>query len=441
VLPVILDEIENIRGYEYLCNEQIASKLKAMLLKKKIYSYLRKEFKEEENVAALVSKLNKNKMQAGLWGWWDDNDPSMWISLHAIEALLAAEKEGYKVDLNKQAIIDYLVYNYTANTVSDKISSLFILRSLEAKIDFKKYLEPVDTSMRFLTLNEKLKVLLLKKKLGSAISIDSLYQQHYKTMFGNIYWGKDDYHLFDNTVQNTLLMYQLMKLQPGYEMALKKVLYYFLEKRRNGHWANTYESALVLETILPDLLVDTARRQPVSLSINGSAPVQTFPFSMETVATQKITVSKSGNQPVYFTAYQQSWNKQPNRVSGDLSVTSYFEQDNSDLRGLRAGVPARLKITVNVKADADYVMIEIPIPAGCSYKEKSQSHNNYEVHREYFKDKVSIFCTTLPVGTYSFAISLMPRYTGKYHLNPARAEMMYFPIFYGREQEKLISIF
>jgi uncharacterized protein YfaS (alpha-2-macroglobulin family) len=85
-------------------------------------------------------------------------------------------------------------------------------------------------------------------------------------------------------------------------------------------------------------------------------------------------------------------------------------------------------------------MIEIPIPAGCSYNSKEQSWSNNEVHREYFKEKVSIFCRKLKQGKYTYTINLMPRLHGKYTLNPAKAEMMYFPVFYGREGMKKVVI-
>jgi uncharacterized protein YfaS (alpha-2-macroglobulin family) len=85
-------------------------------------------------------------------------------------------------------------------------------------------------------------------------------------------------------------------------------------------------------------------------------------------------------------------------------------------------------------------MIEIPIPAGCSYESKEQQWDNNEVHREYFKEKVSIFCRSLKQGKYTFTVNLIPRYNGKYTLNPAKAEMMYFPVFYGREGMKRVVI-
>jgi hypothetical protein len=39
-----------------------------------------------------------------------------------------------------------------------------------------------------------------------------------------------------------------------------------------------------------------------------------------------------------------------------------------------------------------------------------------------------IFCEKLPVGTHSFYVDLLPRYTGKYTLNPAKVELMYLPV-------------
>ena len=48
--------------------------------------------------------------------------------------------------------------------------------------------------------------------------------------------------------------------------------------------------------------------------------------------------------------------------------------------------------------------------------------------------------TKLKQGKYTFNIDLMLRYSGSYVLNPAKAEMMYFPVFYGREGMKKIGI-
>jgi alpha-2-macroglobulin len=236
------------------------------------------------------------------------------------------------------------------------------------------------------------------------------------------------------------LMYRLLRGAGGYEKQMEKIRNYFLEKRKDGQWRNTYESALVLETILPDLLKEGSAATLPELSINGAATVSSFPYIAEINPLEKLVIKKTGSLPVYFTAYQQYWNAVPEKVSSDFSVNSSFEKNGQKINSMKAGQPVVLKVDVLVKADADYVMIEIPVPAGCSYGEKNQQYLNNEVHREYFKNKVSLFCSSLRKGVYTFTVSLVPRYTGSYRLNPAKAEMMYFPVFYGRESMKTVKI-
>jgi hypothetical protein len=91
-----------------------------------------------------------------------------------------------------------------------------------------------------------------------------------------------------------------------------------------------------------------------------------------------------------------------------------------------------LEVTVNVEKDADYVMISVPIPAGCSYAAKPQSRVQGEVYREYDIHETRIYSERMKKGTYHYSINLTPRYKGSYTLNPAKAEWMYFPVMFGR---------
>ena len=64
----------------------------------------------------------------------------------------------------------------------------------------------------------------------------------------------------------------------------------------------------------------------------------------------------------------------------------------------------------------------------------------HETYRESFKDRTVIFCENLPQGTYTFNIELIPRYTGRYSLNPAKAEMMYFPVINSNNGLRRVDI-
>ena len=100
----------------------------------------------------------------------------------------------------------------------------------------------------------------------------------------------------------------------------------------------------------------------------------------------------------------------------------------------------KFTVKIKVKKDAEFVQIEIPIPAGCSYESKNNAYFPYEVHREFYKNQVAIFCQRLPKGEYSFDIELLPRFTGNYILNPAKVELMYFPTFNANNEMKRVVI-
>jgi uncharacterized protein YfaS (alpha-2-macroglobulin family) len=108
---------------------------------------------------------------------------------------------------------------------------------------------------------------------------------------------------------------------------------------------------------------------------------------------------------------------------------------------LTAGKPVSLLIKVKVKRkQAEHIMIEVPIPSGCSYASKPQSYYGGEAHREYFNEKVAIFCERLPEGSHTFTIPLLPRYPGTCLLNPAKVELMYFPVIHASNRLRKVTI-
>jgi len=286
---------------------------------------------------------------------------------------------------------------------------------------------------------EVLEMMELKQMAGLKIDLSVLTKFKKQTMFGSIYWGEESIRFWDNSIQNTLLAYRILKNAGGYENELEKIALYFLEQRKDGQWRNTYEASMILETILPAFLKTNEKKEPASIKVNEQSITQ-FPFDKVIENPTDLKVQKKGNSAVYFTAYQQFQNVNPKKVEKDFVVRSSLLQKGNAVSTLKAGQMTTLKVEVEVKADADYVMIEIPIPAGCSYENKVQNFWGIETHREYFKNKTSIFCTKLKQGKYTFTIDLMSRYSGSYVLNPAKAEMMYFPVFYGREGMKKVAI-
>ncbi|CAA9295393.1 MAG: Outer membrane TonB-dependent transporter, utilization system for glycans and polysaccharides (PUL), SusC family [uncultured Cytophagales bacterium] len=440
VLQILLDEIDHVRRYEYQCNEQIASKVKSLLAEKRIRGYLGESFAHDNLVRRLVRKLAEAQQGDGGWGWWPDAPFSTWISAHVAGALVAAEKSGYAVPFNRQGLTDRLVYGLEGASRADGLQSLRLLRELDAKVDFARYTKNLerDTSRSF---GEYLEGLEIRQLTGQPYRTDTLLKTRRQTVFGNSYWGNPGYRLLYSDIAMTLTAYRILKRQGGHAAELARIRGFLLEKRGGGHWRNTYEAASILETILPDLLEGDRTVRPSRLELAGAVrdTVNAFPYQTTFRPGDSLVVRKSGSLPLYLSAYQQFRNPAPEKVEKDFVVTTRFAGYGPGKTVLKAGKPVQMQVEVTVKRESDYVMIEVPIPAGCSYEEKRSWAYN-EVHREYFRHKVSIFCGTLRPGKYTFSVTLLPRYSGSFTLNPAKAELMYFPVFFGRNGLTKVAI-
>ncbi len=442
VLDVIDDEISNLINYIYSCNEQIASKLMALLAEKSIAQFKNEKFNHDNEIEKLIRLLRKNQKDYGLWGWWKNSENSGWISLHVLEALSQAEKQGYETHIDKGQLTEKLIWELENNRdFNSRIRVLKILRLLNSQVNYGPYIAEFENNKN-LSLNGLLQIISLKQACNIYVDIDTLKTYQKSTLFGNVYYAdeKHDSGLLDNDVQNTLLAYKILKADTSDNtMILGKIRNYFFESRKTGYWRNTYEAAQIIETILPDLLTGKTKLSKPSLNLKGDVnkTITKFPFEMEINPNQAIEITKKGDYPVYFTSYQRYWNKTPKLTKSDFEISTHFSNDSAYT--LKAGKETILIADVIVKKDAEYVMINIPVPGGCSYTDKKTNFRN-ESNREYFKNGTAIFCEHLSKGKYTFEVKLMPRYSGKYALNPTKVELMYFPVFNANNESKRIGI-
>ncbi|MDO6392316.1 carboxypeptidase-like regulatory domain-containing protein [Pontibacter sp. BT731] len=442
LLEVMLEEIDYLHQYEYWCSEQAASKLKGLLLEKRIREQLGEKFEHERMVRRLVRHLEKTQLPEGAWTWWQSGPAYTWITSHVVEALSLAKAEGYAPRYDEQKLQDFMVYRLEQARFTDKLMMLETLHKLQAKVDYTRYVQEL-SKREGLSLEEQLRLTRMRQKLKLEAPLDTLQKYKQVTTLGGLHWGERRYSLSNNHISNTLLAYNILKATGGHEQELASIRAYLLSERRNGHWRNTYESARILETLLPDLLSAKDGDQPPlhnSLQLAGPLSLEATNFPVDTtfLPGQPLVVRKTGKLPLYLTAYQTHWNASPEPVQKDFVVKTSFN-GIANQATLKAGKPVELVVEVEAKANADYVLIEVPIPAGCSYDEKT-GRGPYEVHREYFRHKVAIFADRLPKGKHTYTIKLLPRYNGAYTLNPAKAELMYFPVFYGRTGLRDISI-
>ena len=418
----------------------------------------------------MIADLEKNQNGDGLWGWWGKQETEEWISMQVFEALFAAKQGGYIVKINRQTLVQKMV-RHLQNVSADLkdfpnarlgcLIRLAMLKALDEPLDYSLFFQRI-VQGTWHTLYEELWALHVKQLIGLPVSENEILRFAQKSILGGLYWEKaqnhekdrsNDEHLpQDNRIQNTLLAYQLLQDLGGHEQELQQIRNYFFEMRRSGHWNSIYDASRILEVIFAEELSDKHSLDSMRMVINGEE-ITRFPFTRKYRIGEEFEVQKRGSSPISFTAYQESWNKVPVSQSNGFQVQTYFRKELKSAIGsvvpkeerievLKAGEPVELVVQVQPEKDAHYVVVEIPIPGGCSYELKSQGMWQ-ETHREYGKEKVSIFCRYLQHDSKNptvFTVKLMPRFSGEYRLNPASVELMYFPTFNGRTGMKEIPI-
>jgi len=437
MLDVLLDEINVLKAYPYECNEQLASKLKALLAEKTIRQFKNEKFLHDNWVKKIIKKLTTNQSKEGSWSWWGIQGGNMWISLHIAEALSWAERLGYDMQYDRRGLKEYFMFSQTEfGSVANQLKAWIFLSTQGEKLIVKPLIDSLNKNNQLKDRYHRLLSMRLLQLQGHTIDWNWIESGKQKTLKGNIYWGEQKETIWDNDTDNSLLVYQLKEHQQNNHSDLQRIRNYFLERRKRG-WRNTYESARIIEVILPSLQ-RSGKSQSANLVLSGdvNTTITSFPFQQEAKGIKNIAINKTGDDPVYLTVYEKSWNTNPIRVATDFEIETSF----SDSGKLKAGKPLELTVKLDVKKDAEYVMINVPIPAGCSYGIKRQSYSQGEVHREYDIHETRIYCERLRAGKYEYKISLTPRFQGKYNVNPAKAEWMYFPVVFGRDELKKVII-
>jgi uncharacterized protein YfaS (alpha-2-macroglobulin family) len=444
IIDLLLDEIDVVRNYGYMCNEQMASKILAMVTKQRIYAAYHRPFNplDMKYTQDIIDKLLKNQNKNYLWGWWGTGNGINWISGHVLNALTAAKKMEYNIPLDFTPLTHALVQNLNMNNRNIDLSELRMLADLDMKVDYEKYIRQLE-QREYISLNTTFELIQLRQKVNLPYNTNKLISLMETDVFGDIHWKDTAGYVYNNELLTTLNALKIIQNDTATHINKNKIINWLLKQRNAEGWRNTYESALIIEAIGQTIpLYDTSKLKPV-LHFTGALQenVASFPYKKTMVTTEPIQVHKTGMSPVYFTWYTYKWDTTNNNLGNNFKVKSHFEFQNDTATYLPAGEYVNLKVDVTVEKSAEYVMIEIPIPAGCSYTNMEQNYySGYEIHREYYDNKVSIFCQNLPEGKYTYNVALLPKYQGSCTLNPAKVELMYFPVFYGREKIKRVEI-
>ncbi|MCC8153326.1 MAG: hypothetical protein LIP01_03390 [Tannerellaceae bacterium] len=258
-----------------------------------------------------------------------------------------------------------------------------------------------------------------KKRCGLPYSLEEVTQHLQTNKEGYIY-------MVDNTkrinTDATLRAYRILRDEETMKDMVVRLQYTLLDIANT--YGNTYWHAKTLLSIFPDLVKLTGKESnPATITLKGkeNRVIKIFPHQ-EVIEEKELKIIHTTGMPIFLTTTQEGVTTQE-LVESSFTVRTWFEEGDT----LQQGIPTQLYVEVNQTASHEnYLMVEVPIPAGCVYDSKPNTYRN-ETHREYFKEKTVIFFERLYQGKHIITIPLIPHFEGVYHMNPAKVSKMYTP--------------
>jgi alpha-2-macroglobulin len=440
-IDLLLAEIEHVKKYPYWCMEQTASKLIALQMEKTIKKSLNLSFEGEKEIKRILLKLQKSQLFDGGWGWWENGNANLYITQHILNALSYFKDDA----LVKTNIRNGLLFlqNQLPSVINraDLLTCLLTMSELKHEMDYGSFVSKIPFDS--LSQHQQWQYVRLLQNLKADYNkpISRLMKMGTNNLLGGVHWGDENYRWYSNATATTTLAFKVIETDSNYQNLLPKIVQYFIAKRNQGYWMNTYESASILSTILPYAMRSNPNfnaATKIEVESDSNFTITQFPFQKQLNNASPLKFKKTGGGLTYLTVYQHFFNKTPEPIQNNLRIQTYFEQKGKQLEQLKNGERVKLIVEVEALAEAEYVQIEIPIPAGCAYANKEK--NPASSHQEFLKNKSILFIEILSKGVHQFEIDLVSRYAGNYQINPAKIELMYFPTFFGREKMKRILI-
>ncbi|MCA0397793.1 MAG: carboxypeptidase-like regulatory domain-containing protein [Bacteroidetes bacterium] len=442
LIDLLEKELEQLRKYPQACMEQTANKMWGLLMMRQIKLKTKQPFTYQKTISKLQQRLFENQLYNGGWSWWGSGNANIYITTKVLQALRQADSSV----VTKKAIRDGNIYlqNVLPTLLrAEKLEALLCLSESKHLYPYQFALDSIPFDS--LSIHQQWQFVRIKQNIGLPYEKEllSLWKKKTENYTGGIHWGTDTWRWQNNITATMVIAMKVIRNNPDYYKYLPQLKQYLLSEKKSLYYQNTVEQAEVTNALLEDALDNQFdSRIPSTLTVNGSI-INHFPQQLKLEPASTITLSKKGGGLIFVGFNQEKWETNPPKRDSLFSVNTVLLQGVRLLKEnepwiSKAGERIELRAEITAKKEADYVEIEIPIPAGCSYDNKN--YDSFHEFREYRKDKLLIYVEKMAAGKHVFNIPLQTRFSGSFTINPTRVSLMYFPVFNGNNRLQTIKI-
>ncbi|MBN1401312.1 MAG: Ig-like domain-containing protein [Anaerolineae bacterium] len=440
----------------------------------------------------------------GGWGWWAGQESSPELTAYVVLGLSQAKAAGFAVDGNVlDRGLSYL-YEWLDLDMEDtrayrdrRASVLYALaeagrgdlgRSVALYDDggslslyAKAYLA---MALRLLDPDETSRPQALANELMDAALLSAT----------GMHWEEAErspWAMNTDTRTTAIVLRALLRVQPeASDGVLPNVVRWLMLARRSGRWETTQENVWAI-LALTDFMVSTgelAGEYDYALTINGEteAQGQVTAANLEEVVEALVPMGAlrveddnyviiERSQPqgeLYYSAFLRYFlpAEQVTALNRGIIVQREYtlaDDPQRPLSEVRENDIVTVKLTLIAPHDLYYLVVEDPLPAGTEAIDPSLAttrsgasrpdlersaeegqaippywdwYRYWPSHTELRDDKVALFTSHLPRGTYEYSYDLRCTTPGRFQVLPATAYEMYTPDVFGRSAGAALEI-
>jgi len=418
-------QYKHLMDYSYSCNEQTASKLIGAIAGKELNGNYHGNHPQN-----FYAKLKKNINDGGMYGWWGNSSTDVSMSAYVFYALKIYYKSaGIPVDrfytnlgarvIENAAYHKVNYFTYWLMKESDLPMDNIALQSAEPK-----------------TYKEEILALRIRQLQGDTIKRSEVEKYVSQTILGNTALHTSDqfqstWH--DNELMYLILLHKIAKTDyPDIAATIRKGL---IEHGSLSEYAPTYVKALFIN----EFYQLNAVQKNTAVVTCDNVSVNSLPLSKTIKDSLHHAVSITDASGMYVVQSEKQIRTTSVRHSG-LEIDYVFKENGKTISSLQSGRVVEQIVTLKVSKSCSYVMVEIPMAAGCMLEDIATSCPGLLSHREVFRDKIILYFDSLPEGTYTFTIREKVLFKGNYQLNPCSVNLMYFPMIQTQTAVRRIKI-
>ncbi len=497
-----LDALGVLENFPHQCIEQTISRFLPNIMTYRALDELGLADPEMEqalnySVNQALQKLAAEQKVDGGWGWFVSEPSNSLVTAYALIGLTEAEAQGFAVEpslisgaqrfvrsrltavssgtstsaLNRQAFLLYALA-YSGDPDVARTSSLYELRSrlshyAQALLAMTSNLiDPMDGRARTLISD-----------LANSVALSAT----------GAHWDEDFNDTFNwntNTRSTALALDAFMQIDPENGL-LPNVVRWLVSARSGDAWETTQETAWSVMA-LTDWMAFTGELNPdytFSAAVNGDTLAEgvASPDTVKETTALRVAVAdllageanrllierSDGPGNLYYTARLNVYLPVPEIEPANRGIilerryVMAGDETGTPITEARVGDTVQVRLTIIAPNDLNYAVIEDPIPAGTdavdpNLNTSQQIGTRPELNRtdplsqgwgwwwfsrtEFRDEKVVLYASYLPAGTYEFVYTLQVGLEGVYNVIPPTGQEFYFPEVYGRGAGSVFTV-